>query len=179
MSEILYDDNKQEIGRVAFRQVIIRAHPILQRLDDEGLPPGSSALVLVTDWSFEEGDACGGFACELRVEFSDVTNARRKDSMKPEHAQTIARFIRSLGEHIDSIVISCAGGMSRSPAIAAAIMLAQGQADMAIWENPNYSPNPLCYRLMLEAFGLPTDQVKSKIKTSKRAFETAFGRCTE
>ena len=72
-----------------------------------------------------------------------------------EHADTIRNFLFNLSEEITDLYISCDGGDSRSPAIAAAVMRLIGRDEQRVWRNPYYTPNILVYYVLCESFGVP------------------------
>ena len=92
----------------------------------------------------------GLFSRKLTLSFSDSQNETGPKAFKPEQADRIAEFVQSLDPSIDTIIISCTMGQSRSAGIAAALLVYFGGDDSQIWNNPKYSPNQLCYRLLLE-----------------------------
>lgn len=68
-----------------------------------------------------------------------------------ETAQTIAGFTKEWWDKVDQIVVHCDGGVSRSAGCAAAILKYFTDSDFEIFDNPNYYPNMLVYRRVLEA----------------------------
>ena len=69
--------------------------------------------------------------------------------MMPIHAKQIHQFVDKHKEHIGAIVVHCEQGMSRSPAVAAALCKSMGGDDKNFWRD--YQPNRYVYRLVLEA----------------------------
>ena len=110
---------------------------------------------------------------ELWLAFDDVVDKNHINAMKMEHAEIIRHFVLTLPRDITTLIICCAGGFSRSPAIAAGILKGLGYSDMHIWKNPRYSPNMLCYRMMLKAFGKSTIFSWVKKCISEKAFSKA------
>lgn len=68
-----------------------------------------------------------------------------------EMAKGIWEFLAQVSPSIDTLLITCEAGVSRSPGVAAAIARVSGNVarEMQFWERT--SPNPLVYRRMLEA----------------------------
>lgn len=110
----------------------------------------------------------------LLLNFDDSTNPDRKYSFKPAHAQAIDRFIENAyegGLGVERIIVACDGGVSRSAAVAAALMVRFGQDDeSAIWSDPAYSPNRLVFELMCAGLGLrmPKGATDERVKRSER-----------
>ncbi|MEI6705064.1 MAG: tyrosine-protein phosphatase [Deltaproteobacteria bacterium] len=69
--------------------------------------------------------------------------------MAPAQARQIWDFIANHKEQVEAVVVHCEMGMSRSPAVAAALCKAMGGDDRQFWLD--YQPNLYVYRLMLEA----------------------------
>lgn len=64
-------------------------------------------------------------------------------------AQAIWRFVDEQRGQVEVLVVHCEMGMSRSPAVAAAVTRALGGDDAGFFER--YSPNRYVYDLLLEA----------------------------
>lgn len=90
----------------------------------------------------------------LSLTFDDVD---KEDGVKGEfpitepQARTIARFVKSLPDTINSLIVHCEAGMSRSAGVAAAIMKWMFNDDSPIFDQPSYRPNMMCYRKVLNA----------------------------
>lgn len=84
----------------------------------------------------------------LRLSFADADEPSELTLFDDQHALEIVTFLRAHPE-VDRLVIHCDAGLSRSPAIAAAIARADGQDDSLWFER--YRPNPRVYRLLLNA----------------------------
>ncbi len=72
-------------------------------------------------------------------------------SMQPADADEIARFVLKWYAHVESIVVHCTEGVSRSAGVCAALMRALGADDGEIFSDRRYRPNERCYRLTLAA----------------------------
>ena len=68
-----------------------------------------------------------------------------------ETAEEIANFAKEWWNKVDQIVVHCDGGVSRSAGVAAAILKYFTGDDSEIFDNPNYYPNMLVYRMVLNA----------------------------
>ena len=76
--------------------------------------------------------------------------------IQPIDATLIRRFLeKNLARYnIDTILVNCGAGQSRSAGVAAALMVYFNGNDKPIFKNPLYKPNMLCYRTVLnEMFG--------------------------
>lgn len=68
--------------------------------------------------------------------------------MTRDNARAIWDFVLRYRDHVETIVVHCEQGMSRSPAVAAAICRALGGDDGQFFQQ--YSPNQYVYGLLLE-----------------------------
>jgi len=66
--------------------------------------------------------------------------------MTPAQARQIWRFVGRYQREVGAFVVHCHQGMSRSPAVAAALAIYLGQSDKPFWRD--YSPNLHVYRLL-------------------------------
>ena len=73
--------------------------------------------------------------------------------MSSSDAKAVLAFINNHKDNVDKIIVHCFAGVSRSAAVCAALMLILNGDDMEIFDNPNFSPNMHCYRLILEKHG--------------------------
>ena len=60
-----------------------------------------------------------------------------------EQAEAICCFVLCVKDEIDTLIVHCSAGVSRSPAVAAAILKGLGESDEAIWNDPRYCLNGL------------------------------------
>ncbi len=91
----------------------------------------------------------------LRLSFADVESAGddpRLVVFSEEHARSIHDFVVAHQGEIERILVHCDAGVSRSPAVAAALTRAFGQDDAPWFER--YRPNQRVYRGVLAAFGV-------------------------
>lgn len=85
------------------------------------------------------------------VQFFDLDNTYpiKEGLMKYEDAKRIAEFISKYEDK--NIIVHCDAGQSRSAGVAAAISRYYNNYDFEYFENPCYTPNMFCYRLMMNA----------------------------
>ena len=121
----------------------ILAVPALTR-DVFDLPPENTAVILCTDRTNryirelpEENT--------LTVSFPDMENRNYPGAFNENHARRIITFLESLSDDVSDVYICCSQGISRSPAVAAALLRSSGRSDAPVWENPFYTPNALVY----------------------------------
>ena len=90
----------------------------------------------------------------LKLAFYD-TEFKRDDVpyFTPEHAQEILDFLDKVWDKVDYIMVHCLAGMSRSPAVAAAIARIKYGQDQFYFDN--YMPNQLVYRTILNVAKAP------------------------
>ncbi len=68
--------------------------------------------------------------------------------MLPTHAKSIWQFVNQYKGQVGAFVVHCHQGMSRSPAVAAAIARYLKLDETRFWRD--YQPNPFVYKLMIE-----------------------------
>lgn len=73
--------------------------------------------------------------------------------MQNEDAKKVAKFINKWYGKIDTIIVHCEGGISRSAGVCAAIMKVKEGSDWSIFDNKKKHPNMTCYLRTLKAFG--------------------------
>lgn len=85
------------------------------------------------------------------VLFFDLDNTYpiKEGLMKHKDAKKIAEFISKYEDK--NIIVHCDAGQSRSAGVAAAISRYYNNYDFEYFENPCYTPNMFCYRLMMNA----------------------------
>jgi predicted protein tyrosine phosphatase len=98
--------------------------------------PKQSGLRDVLYLAFHDVDPAGDTALA-----EDVT------LMTDEDARRIWSFVKKWENEIGTVVVHCEKGMSRSPAVAAALCKSMGGDDRLFWQE--YRPNRFVYRLML------------------------------
>lgn len=90
----------------------------------------------------------------LSMTFDDVdmdNKDKREYAITNGQANHIARFVKSLPNTIETLIVHCEAGMSRSAGVAAAIMKWLYNDDSQIFDQPSYRPNMTCYRKTLNA----------------------------
>ena len=68
-----------------------------------------------------------------------------------QQASQIAEFVKRYESEVDTIVVHCDAGVSRSAGIGAAIMKWANGDDSEVFNDGTFCPNMRCYRLMLNA----------------------------
>jgi len=83
-------------------------------------------------------------------------------SLTPKIARKIVSYYDGIpADSCEILFLVCDAGQSRSAALAAALLNAEGQDDIkSVWSNPRYNPNPLVYRLVLQVFGKRVSNAK-------------------
>lgn len=85
----------------------------------------------------------------LFTRFNDV-DANEMHSITPEQAQLIKEFIENNIDSTANIIVSCTGGVSRSPGVQAAIKIWLGQDDLDVWNDGSKCPNIYVFEKMLD-----------------------------
>ena len=115
-------------------------------------PPEGAALISIMN---HKRDCLERYPAErvLRLCFDDAEDSRFwQNLMTEEQADAICAFVLRYAREIDTLIIHCAAGASRSPAVAAGILGGLRQDESQVWQNPAYHPNPRVYRMVREAF---------------------------
>ncbi len=73
--------------------------------------------------------------------------------MQESDARQIVNFVNKWYEKIETIIVHCEGGKSRSAGVCAAIMRVKEGSDYPIFRSKNKYPNMTCYLRTLKAFG--------------------------
>lgn len=129
------------------------------------------AVIAVSSYGIRQ-EALKGFCASLCMNYADITDARGRAAFNIAEAEQIATFVKMLPKELDTLFVSCDSGESRSPAMAAAITRYKALNDMHIWTNPHYHPNPLVYKKLCAAFGLPVSdkEIAKKLSINRKAF---------
>lgn len=85
----------------------------------------------------------------LFIRFDDVEKGESGE-ITDKDAQDIIKFINENIDDTVTIIVSCDGGVSRSPAVAAAISLMLGIDDYDIWTNGWFCPNETVFACMIQ-----------------------------
>ena len=108
----------------------------------------------------------GHLKAALNIHFSDLDkensfhdNNPELNLMTEEDALKIKVFIDGINEFndLDELIIHCHAGVSRSAAVAAAILKVYNDDDSQIFDSENHAPNMYVYTQMLKAYGLKND----------------------
>ncbi len=86
----------------------------------------------------------------LRLVFEDTWEPGRPDSFNTSLAAEILDFVDKTWDHLEVLLIHCEVGLSRSPAVAAALSRIYYQDD-GPWFELDF-PNPLVYQLLVETY---------------------------
>ena len=94
-----------------------------------------------------------GVVLLYRATFDDTDRADNTSLVPLDlmQAEIMAKFVKGAIDKVDKIIVHCGAGQSRSAGIAAAILKYYTNDDTSIFNNPRYTPNMLCYRMMLTA----------------------------
>lgn len=87
----------------------------------------------------------------LRLVFEDTTEPDKSGSFNAALATEILDFVERVWEEVEVFLIHCDVGLSRSPAVAAALSRTY-IGDDGPWSEHDF-PNPLVYRLLVETHG--------------------------
>lgn len=114
----------------------------------------------------------------LLLHFQDIIDDKRVEAFASEQAEQIVHFWKQIcdNEQIECVFVCYDAGMSRSPAIAAALMRELGQNDDCIWSDAEYDLNPLVYRRLCHAFGHPvtSSELRKKLRLNRIAWHKKF-----
>lgn len=92
----------------------------------------------------------------LSLQFDDIEPGDYEEKylvlMSKEDAKKIADFVNLHKHNVNTIIVHCDAGVSRSAGVCAAIMKAITGDDMKIFNNKEFFPNIYCYKLVLNAF---------------------------
>jgi predicted protein tyrosine phosphatase len=93
----------------------------------------------------------------LQISFFDLdripdecTNEDKIVLFNEDHARRIWEFVESVWDRVDLILVHCLAGVSRSPAVAAAVAKIRYSSDDLYFKS--YAPNMLVYRIMLKEY---------------------------
>ena len=87
---------------------------------------------------------------EGRIRLPDTVEPGDIVLMSRQQAEEIHAFIEKHRAEVETVVLHCEAGMSRSPAVAAALCRALGRDDTLYWQE--YQPNRHVYHLVTEVF---------------------------
>ena len=104
---------------------------------------------------------------ELRI--GDVLLPQDPRSIDEDTGLRIKKFADEIMDKADALIVCCSAGISRSSAVAAAIIRGNGGDDGFIWDDCRYSPNTLCYERVLVAYGIVPENTKALQERSRQA----------
>ena len=109
---------------------------------------------------------------KLILHFDDVTYVK-ENSFNKNFAKQINDFVKRIDFSKDKLYVCCDSGVSRSSAIAAAILRKYKADENIIWKNYNYQPNMLVYKTLCEEFNLKNYSIilKHKEYINKKALK--------
>lgn len=91
----------------------------------------------------------------LRLYFDDISEPTEGHlTMSEDDAKKIHRFVDAYKDKVNTIIVHCAAGVSRSAGVACALSIYLNGSDRDIWTSGEYHPNSLCYKMMLKELGL-------------------------
>lgn len=133
------------------------------------------SVLAVSSYDIDE-EKLVAFRSKLLLNFADVTSDTDFYAFTKTTAESIAEYVKELPGNLDTLFICCDSGESRSTAMAAAISRYSGFDEMKIWKNPHYHPNPLVYKLLCDAFGIPVSdkEVAEKVAINNKALSDAI-----
>lgn len=89
----------------------------------------------------------------IRLCFDDaVETSFWQNLITSEQAVAIRDFVLFYMDSVELLIVHCTEGVSRSSAVAAAILDGLNMDSGWIWNSVIYRPNPLVYKLVLNAF---------------------------
>ena len=122
--------------------VLVRSSYIVISIHDTYSPPAKvkqqSGLRAVLQLAFDDAEPTNSAALPKALTL-----------MTREQAKSIWEFVEHHMDYVGAVVVHCEAGVSRSPAVAAALCKSMGGNDRKFWRE--YQPNVHVYRLMLEA----------------------------
>jgi hypothetical protein len=110
----------------------------------------------------------------IKLAFDDIIDLDMPNRMSTNQASKIVTFVGSIKDSVDTLIVSCHAGISRSSAVAATVLYALGEDDWYIWEDYVYRPNAYCYPLVLEAFGADMNLVTEKVMHNRELISILF-----
>ena len=109
---------------------------------------------------------------KLILDYDDITNNNAR-AFNSSFAKRINNFVKEVDFSKQKLYICCDSGVSRSSAIAAAILRKYDQDENVIWKDYNYHPNLLVYKVMCDEFNLTNSKLRLyyKEKINKNALK--------
>lgn len=89
----------------------------------------------------------------LRLSFADIEKEDdANECMSIKDGKKVADFINKWFDLVDTIIVHCEGGISRSAGVMAAILRVKTGDDYKIFKNHKKAPNMTCYLHTLKGF---------------------------
>lgn len=92
------------------------------------------------------------FILSLSFDDLDIEDDPRL-AMTIEDGKKVANFVNQHYDEVDTIIVHCDGGISRSAGVAAAIMRVKEGDDWPLFDSRIKHPNMTCYLRTLKGFG--------------------------
>lgn len=102
---------------------------------------------------------------KLVLHFDDITTTNH-NSINKDIAMQINSFVSNIDFKKEKLYVCCDSGVSRSSAIAAAILRKYNEDEDIIWKNYNYQPNILVYKTLCDEFNLKNLPMRLRHKES-------------
>lgn len=96
-----------------------------------------------------------GIKKTLCLFFDDVEVTEKDERYHPiseDDARKIVDFVKRWKNKVDTIIVHCDAGQSRSAGVMAAISKWMTGSDMWVFDHSYYKPNMSCYRMVLNEF---------------------------
>ena len=94
-----------------------------------------------------------GIKKTLCLFFDDVElNDEKYRPIDDDDAKKIVEFVKRWKNKVDTIIVHCSAGQSRSAGVMAAISKWMTGSDMWVFDHSYYKPNMSCYRTVLNEF---------------------------
>lgn len=105
----------------------------------------------------------------LKLRFYDEESGDNTITMYD--AIQIKHFVDDNINKVDTIYVNCDGGVSRSSAVAAALLKYMGLDDSKIWKNGKYSPNRLVYETLAIVLKLDCNTIEDNFEINLKAWK--------
>lgn len=140
----------------------------LRQAKEELKDKHSEDVKLIIISSYQNDIECIRKEDKIILSFEDTT-IRSEKSFNSYMAKQIHEFVENIDFEKYELYVCCDSGISRSSAIAAAILRKHGEDEDIIWKNCNYHPNLLVYEELCKEFGLSNSKVDLKRKEKVNA----------
>lgn len=131
---------------------------VVESIAYDNLDYTRTILISIRSVNGDQAEVRAPFQDKLFIAFDDVEFAKHGKVITAEQGRAIADFVRAHSD-AEKIICQCEAGISRSAAVAAAILKANGQDDMPIFNSLLYLPNMLVFRTVLRAL-METENVE-------------------